>query len=560
MNVDESEKCCTTEFMILKSDDKSANNGIFSDTMYLCTKELLGKGSFSKVYMGYILPLDFSLSQQIISKPDLKHFQKVAIKKIRMEKVQKNKNKSQLESEIEIMKAMKHENIVNLLDVITYESNIYLILEFCTLDLKTYLQKKVLKEKVARKILTQLAYGLKYLRSKDIIHRDLKPQNILLRVERPRNPLEKRRIIVKIADFGFAKIVGSEGLAETMCGSPLYMAPEIMQKHRYTNKADLWSVGVILYEMLYARHPYENVQDIFDLKQKIETNIIKFGKKRAISSSCKDLLRSLLQKIPEKRISWTEFFTHEWFYSSLDIIKVSKSQMITSDSYNRHVNHYCDPGKGTAVSELGSCSQSGTFDQKCPIQRSRLERNVLDDVSIYGVTGSVLSDNSSGSTSTGSIVGSPIKHSSVTMSISPVQSLPEDGSFSQSMHDEKDPRFVKCVPKSEPISFAKELPQAHPRRMDSSSLMSINSSPFLHIISDYSMTEHAPNRIAQSQPVFKHVCVPESRKYKRTKSKANILEEGSRKDSSSIGKSIVDFMSTSFGLIRDSFHQFNSIP
>ena len=103
------------------------------------------------------------------------------------------------------------------------------------------LNNKPLKEKHAHRFLFQIASGLKYLYSKKIVHRDLKPQNILV----------AKNYQLKISDFGFAKFQKSN-LSETICGSPLYMAPEILTYKKYTDKADLWSVGIILYEMLCA--------------------------------------------------------------------------------------------------------------------------------------------------------------------------------------------------------------------------------------------------------------------------------------------------------------------
>ena len=86
--------------------------------------------------------------------------------------------------------------------------------------------------------------------------RDLKPQNMLLSEATP-------RAVLKIADFGFARALTPEqGLAETLCGSPLYMAPEILQFQRYDAKADLWSLGAILFEMVAGRPPYGGANHI----------------------------------------------------------------------------------------------------------------------------------------------------------------------------------------------------------------------------------------------------------------------------------------------------------
>ena len=89
------------------------------------------------------------------------------------------------------------------------------------------------------------------------LQRDLKPQNLLLSTN------EAGEKLLKIADFGFARSLQPQGLAETLCGSPLYMAPEILQFHKYDAKADLWSVGTILFELVVGEPPACNPSDAF---------------------------------------------------------------------------------------------------------------------------------------------------------------------------------------------------------------------------------------------------------------------------------------------------------
>ena len=101
---------------------------------------------------------------------------------------------------------------------------------------------------VSTLIVILAAMGLEEMRSKNVIHRDLKPQNLLLSHDGP-------DAVLKIADFGFARSL-TQGMAETLCGSPLYMAPEILRYQKYDAKADLWSVGTILYEMVTGRPPF----------------------------------------------------------------------------------------------------------------------------------------------------------------------------------------------------------------------------------------------------------------------------------------------------------------
>jgi len=121
-----------------------------------------------------------------------------------------------------------------------------------------------------------------------VVHRDLKPQNILL-VENNENSL------LKIADFGFAKFLQPFALAETLCGSPLYMAPEVMQAQKYDAKADLWSVGVILYQLVTGIPPFNGDNQIQLLRNILRSREIRFPSDCELSHGCIDLCRKLLR-------------------------------------------------------------------------------------------------------------------------------------------------------------------------------------------------------------------------------------------------------------------------
>jgi len=276
------------EFQVILQGSKSMSQ---SHCQYLVTRVKLGEGTFSKVYTGYRQEL-------------------VAVKKILLEKMEKHR--SNLDDEIRIMRRLKHENIVNLLDVIHHNEQIYLILEHCKDgDFKRFLRKRPMREKHAQMYLKQLMEGLRYLKSQGVMHRDLKPQNLLLT-----NDFKT----LKIADFGFAKTVSSEAsLAETMCGTPFYMSPEIMHGKKYDSQADLWSVGIIMYELFYGTHPYGDAVGHYELRDRIDTKSIVYPKfptetKNEISDEGLSLLKALLQKDPIFRITWEAFFTHIWFY------------------------------------------------------------------------------------------------------------------------------------------------------------------------------------------------------------------------------------------------------
>jgi serine/threonine protein kinase len=268
---------------------------------YICYKQKIGKGSTSSVYKGYH---EFTNVEVAVKKMDYANIDE--------------KLKKQITRETELMKTLTHENIVELYDVIydpKISDYIYLILEYCHQgDLSKFLNKRPMKEKYAKKYMIQLIEGLKYLSENNIIHRDLKPQNIMV----------TNNDIIKICDFGFARYVDQhQSMLKTLCGTPLYMAPEIINHSKYSNKADLWSIGIILYEILFAKRPY-NATTFYNLVQQINNNSLVFPNYIEISTSCQDLIKSLLIKDPEKRISWTGFFNHPWFTNKVHNI-INKS-------------------------------------------------------------------------------------------------------------------------------------------------------------------------------------------------------------------------------------------
>ena len=188
-----------------------------------------------------------------------------------------------------------------------------------------------LNEVVIRHFLKQLASALQFLRQGNFVHRDVKPQNLLLlpsvyyrdsnKDSRPVLSASEDSLIpaaglaslpmLKLADFGFARVLPSTSLAETLCGSPLYMAPEILRYERYDAKADLWSVGTVLYEMVSGKPPFRASNHV-ELLRKIEhaEDQIKFSRECQVTADMKGLIRALLKRNPVERISFENFFNH----------------------------------------------------------------------------------------------------------------------------------------------------------------------------------------------------------------------------------------------------------
>ncbi|XP_006641127.2 serine/threonine-protein kinase ULK2 [Lepisosteus oculatus] len=268
-------------------------------------KDLVGHGAFAVVFKG-----------RHRKKTDWE----VAIKSIN----KKNLSKSQilLGKEIKILKELQHENIVALYDVQETPNSVFLVMEYCNGgDLADYLQAKgTLREDTLRVFLQQIAAAMRVLNSKGIIHRDLKPQNILLSyVGRKKSSLNGIRI--KIADFGFARYLQSNMMAATLCGSPMYMAPEVIMSQNYDAKADLWSIGTVIYQCLVGKPPFQanSPQDLRLFYEKNKTLVPNIP--RETSPHLGNLLLGLLQRNQKDRMDFDTFFSHPFLDPSSTIKK-----------------------------------------------------------------------------------------------------------------------------------------------------------------------------------------------------------------------------------------------
>lgn len=233
------------------------------------------------------------------------HGTEVAIKEISLSRLNKKLQES-LMSEIVILKQIQHPNIIRLHDIIEVPGKIHLVLEYCRGgDLFMYIQRHGrVPEATAKHFMLQLAAGLKVLRDNNLIHRDLKPQNLLLSTS-------DYNSVLKIADFGFARSLQPRGLAETLCGSPLYMAPEIMQLQKYDAKADLWSVGTILYQFVTGKTPFTGNNQMQLLQNILRATELRFPPDVTdLTAECVDLCQKLLRRNPVERLTFDEFFNH----------------------------------------------------------------------------------------------------------------------------------------------------------------------------------------------------------------------------------------------------------
>uniref|UniRef100_A0AAR5PMF3 Protein kinase domain-containing protein n=1 Tax=Dendroctonus ponderosae TaxID=77166 RepID=A0AAR5PMF3_DENPD len=263
-------------------------------------KDILGHGAFAVVFKGR-------------SKKDTNFT--VAIKSIAKKNLIKSQNL--LGKEIKILKELTelhHEHVVALLDCKETTNHVFLVMEYCNGgDLADYLSAKgSLSEDTIRLFLNQLAGAMQALHAKGIVHRDLKPQNILLSHTGTKLHPQPSEIKLKIADFGFARFLQDGVMAATLCGSPMYMAPEVIMSLQYDAKADLWSLGTIVFQCLTGKAPFQ-ARTPQELRSIYEKNLnLSPTFPPSTSPELVELLMGLLKRNPKERMNFELFFNHKF--------------------------------------------------------------------------------------------------------------------------------------------------------------------------------------------------------------------------------------------------------
>ncbi|XP_073067019.1 CBL-interacting serine/threonine-protein kinase 6-like [Primulina eburnea] len=253
---------------------------------------LLGHGTFAKVYHARTLKTGKSLAIKIVGK----------------EKVIRVGMMDQVKREISVMKMMKHPNIVELHEVMASKTKIYFVMEFVRGgELFGKISKGKLREEVARNYFQQLISAVDFCHSRGVYHRDLKPENLLL--DEVGN--------LKVTDFGlsaFTDHLRQDGLLHTTCGTPAYVAPEVIGKKGYDGaKADIWSCGVILFALLAGYLPFQD-DNIVAMYRKICRGDFKCPP--WFSPESRKLITKMLDPNPSTRMSISKIMDCSWFKKS----------------------------------------------------------------------------------------------------------------------------------------------------------------------------------------------------------------------------------------------------
>ena len=277
--------------------------------------------------------------------------EKVAVKMLFKEKIVEESDKKRLEREIKILKILRHNNIVQLYNVINTSSTIYLVMEYIKGKelFEIIVHKKKLSELDSLRYYQQLISGIEYLGKIRVAHRDLKPENLL--IDSKNN--------LKIADFGLSNIYKHNELLSTACGSPCYAAPEMLAGDKYFGlSADIWSSGIILYTMLCGRLPFED-KDNEVLYQKIQEGNFKIPE--FLTDNAKDFLQKVLVVDPKKRYNILQIKKHPWFnqidqrkYMSKGLLLNKFIVPIDEDIVSRMENEYEYNSKEVRLNLLGN--------------------------------------------------------------------------------------------------------------------------------------------------------------------------------------------------------------
>lgn len=251
--------------------------------------KLVGCGAFAKVYHAR----------------NVRTGQSVAIKCVSKKRIVTGGLTSQIKREISIMRRMRHTNIVKLYEVMATKTKIYFVMEFEKGgELFSKVSKGRFSEDLSRKYFQQLISAVGYCHARGVFHRDLKPENLLL----------DANWNLKVSDFGLSALkdqIGSDGLLHTQCGTPAYVAPEILSKKGYDGaKVDVWSCGVILYVLIAGYLPF-NDRNLMVMYRKIYEGEFCFPK--WTSPDLRRFLLRLLDPNPVTRISIEDIIRDPWF-------------------------------------------------------------------------------------------------------------------------------------------------------------------------------------------------------------------------------------------------------
>ncbi|GAB1603238.1 NUAK family SNF1-like kinase 1 isoform X1 [Argonauta hians] len=315
--------------------------------------ETIGEGTYGKVK----LAIEKSTGE------------KVAMKYIKLSKIKHKQDLIKIRREIKIMSILNHPHIINVREVFENKEKIIMVMDYAAGgELYDYVnQNKPLPEREARKMFRQIVSAICYCHQNGVVHRDLKLENILLDWDNN----------VKVADFGLSNFFSTSSALNTFCGSPLYTSPEIINGVPYRGpEADCWSLGVVLYTLVYGNMPF-NGHDFKVLKKQISTGDYYEPTK---SSSAAGLIRHLLTVNPERRASMEKIVQHWWVNMGHSVTPHNEpypGPWLLTPIHVRDRSSMSSDSDGEI--DINEMQRRGSFPSKTLLSRPRLERRGDND-------------------------------------------------------------------------------------------------------------------------------------------------------------------------------------
>ncbi|OBZ78096.1 Calcium/calmodulin-dependent protein kinase type 1 [Grifola frondosa] len=288
--------CCEAQYRYVYRQLTPGQHVVTLDLVYKLGKEI-GRGAYATVFKATHRTERRSYAIKVIRRDGLREFMTTD-------------GASIYEREIAALETLFHPNICYMKEVFYTRGNISFVMEFIAGgDLWKYMGKcGRMKEPEAQRIAFQLFDAVSYIHAHGIAHRDLKPENVLMTADNPP--------IVKLADFGLSKVIEGPSLLQTMCGTPLYVAPEVVnqQKHEgYNLVVDCWSLGIIVFEMLMDHSAFSGEEGMYFGTwingRKVQWDIMR---RSGIARAAQSLIRHLLEVDPRKRLTASCVRKHRW--------------------------------------------------------------------------------------------------------------------------------------------------------------------------------------------------------------------------------------------------------
>jgi len=252
--------------------------------------------------------------------------------KIINKKTMKPKDLDLLGKEVKILKMLKHPNINTMIETFDTKNHLYIVLELLEGEnlFENIVKRRVYTETDAANVVKQVARACEYMHASGIIHRDLKPENLVY--------LDKNYDQICVTDFGLSKYMDhTQSVTKTACGTPAFVAPEVLRQELYGTQVDMWSLGTILYIMLCGYPPFVE-KNLPRLYKAIKKGNVKFNKPYwdNISPEAKDCVQGLLEIDIRKRLTPKDLLLHKWITGS----EKSSNNLFDGEGYDRRFKRF----------------------------------------------------------------------------------------------------------------------------------------------------------------------------------------------------------------------------